>query len=419
MPARLPDFPAARSTRRRVGLAAHAVLAVAGLTLLALTAPAIEFTHPALIGALLAVAVVCELSEVWLASGVRLNATLSASVMALALGGPLAAFAVLLVPDIAVWALRREERLLRAGTLANLAAYGWAALAGGGMLALAHADGPSLSAAPTLVTAGLALAVVNFAVGPALYAPLQLGTPVRRMPAELSAALPAVTAMVLAGVLTTVLVPVLGLLAVAGFAFVTLVPGSALTLLARARPVADLDLPAATRLYADALGDVLRLDRDQRRLLARAAALTAAEPDPHRRLWTSVGAVAVGDQEAFDAALISAHVDERYAGAGLPAGLCGDAIPPLSRVLAVAREWARLTAAGTVELSHQEALLDLQARTGDAFDPAMVAAAGAVVERDTRLAPVPAAQPRIHAWPGTAGVRERVAPRLLALASRA
>jgi hypothetical protein len=408
---------AIRPDRRRAGLAVHAALAGAGLVALATIAPALHADRLDLLVCLLGIAVVCELSEVWLASGVHFNATLAVAVMALAVGGPLAAFAVLLLPDLAALPVRRGERLLRAGNLANLAAYAWAALAGAGVLALAEVDGTTPAAMPALVSAGLALAVANFLVGPALYAPLQLGVPARRMLSDLTGTLPAVLAVVLAGATTTALIPALGLLALGSFAFVTLVPASALTLLARARPASELSTGDATVLYAAAIADVLRLRRHDRDLLARAAAVLAEEPDAFRRLMRTVPPSGAGpDPDRLQVALVAAHADEHFDGSGLPAGIDAGHIPPLSRVLAVAARWAMLTARGTAELSHTEALLDLEAHSGGRFDPAVVRAAGTVVERDTRLAPVPAAQPRIHAWPGTAWLRARVAPRLLALA---
>ena len=395
----------------------HAAAATSGLAVLGMTF-GLRPAAPELLVALLAIAVVCELSETWLASGIRFNATLAVAVMALALSGPIAAFAVLLLPDVAVWALRRDERLWRTGTLANVGAYAWAAIAGAGVLAVADVHGPALAGMPALVSAGLALAAVNFAVGPAIYAPLQLGVPARHMPGELAAALPAVLVMAAGAAATTALTVPLGVFALGGFAFVTLVPASALTLLARARPVAELDVIGATALFAAAIADVQRLDRAARRRLQRAAALMGQCPDPHDRLLRSLPAPG-RTHEDFEIALVAAHADERWNGSGAPAGVCGTVIPPLSRVLTVAHAWARLTAQGTAELSHTEALLDLHAQTGSAFDPATVAAAAHVVERDARLAPVPTAQPRIHAWPGSRALRAWAAPRLLALAHAA
>jgi hypothetical protein len=413
------DYPQVRPRtsllRRRTALAFYATVAPCGLAALYFTGPPPSFEHPEWLFAMIAIAVVCEVSSVWLGSGVHLNATIAVAVMALAIAGPIAAFAVLVLPDLVMLPVRRDERILRVGTLTNLAAYAWAALAGGGVLALADAHGTALAGMPALITAGLSLAVTNFVIGPGVYAPLELGVPARAMADKLAGALPAVLAMVLAGVATTALIPAVGLAALAGFALVTLVPSSGLTLLARARPVAALDFDAAARLYAEAIADVLRLPRSDRALLARAGALIAQSPDPHLRLLQSLPAR--GRTRAHvEIAEIAAHADERWNGTGLPAGVMGALSPSLSRVLAVAHGWARLTAHGTAELSHVEALLDLEADSGSAYDPAVVAAAGVVVERDTRLAREPAARPRIHAWPGSWAFRGWLAPRLLALA---
>ncbi len=408
-----------RLSPERAGLVLHAVLAVAGLLVLAVSGMSWGMDRPELLPALVAIAVVCELSEVWLSSGVRLNATLAAAVLALAVAGPVGAFLVLAVPDLAVWALRRDERLLRAGTLANLAAYPWAALAGAAVLALAHAPGTDGAALPLLAAAGLALAVANFAVGPAIYAPLQLGAPARAMPGELAGALPAVVAMVLTGVVTAALIPALGFAALGGFALATLVPPSALTRLARARPVSDLDRLEATRRYADALADVLCLPERDRHVLAEAAALSAVRPDPWSRLTSAATPVGHPDPDASEIAETAAFAAEAFEGGGQPSGVGGTLIPELSRVLAVAESWAGLTARDTATLSHVEALLALEARSGTRFDPDMVAAAGTLVERDLRFAALPAAQPRLHAWRGSAALRQRFGPRLLELVNAA
>jgi HD-GYP domain-containing protein (c-di-GMP phosphodiesterase class II) len=66
---------------------------------------------------------------------------------------------------------------------------------------------------------------------------------------------------------------------------------------------------------------------------------------------------------------------------GSPGSLSGELIPRTSRILAVADVWARLTAADSPELSHQQALIVLRSRAGYHFDPAVVEAVEAIVER--------------------------------------
>ena len=84
-----------------------------------------------------------------------------------------------------------------------------------------------------------------------------------------------------------------------------------------------------------------------------------------------------------------------------PAALAAAHIPLDSRIVAVAIRWAQLTAAGSQQLSHAEALLGLELAAGAELDPRVVAAAGedrprraAVRPRQrvpARPAPVPAA----------------------------
>ena len=67
-------------------------------------------------------------------------------------------------------------------------------------------------------------------------------------------ALPAGIVMAALGAVTSCSTPALGLAALALFAFVAVLPQSALTFVARTRPVAALDPLTATRRYGNALG---------------------------------------------------------------------------------------------------------------------------------------------------------------------
>jgi hypothetical protein len=403
--------------RQRLGVAVHALAAALLVPAYLAWAPEARWDRPELLGVLLAVVVVAAVNDVRLSTGIRLDATTAVVLLALVIAGPVPALALSAAQLVIEGLLDRERPLLRAGALANLAAFGWDLLAGAAVLSLVAGDPFAAAAAPTVLVAGLAMAVVNYLVGPMVYGTLHLGQPAGRMLAGLRDALPAVLAMSALAAATVLLVGLAGVLGLALFAVIAVVPSLVLGAAARARPMAELDVEGATRLYADALADVLRLERRDRRILGGAVAMLALEPDPHARLLKTVPLPdGRRDRDAFETALVAAHADERYDGAGGPAGIREELIPRGSRVLAVARRWASLTAQGTAQLSHAEALLDLQIGSGHVFDPAVVAAAGAVVERDTRLAPVPAAQPRVHAWPGPPGLRARVAPRLLALA---
>jgi len=68
------------------------------------------------------------------------------------------------------------------------------------------------------------------------------------------------------------------------------------------------------------------------------------------------------------------HHHERFDGSGYPAGLAGDAIPQLSRVLAVLDAFSAMIADRPFRraLSREDAVKELKAQTGSQFDPALV-----------------------------------------------
>src|SRR5690349_4903534 len=152
-----------------------------------------------------------------------------------------------------------------------------------------------------------------------------------------------------------------------------------LRFLGRARPVASLDQVIATHSYAHALSLHLGLDRGERRHLARVTDLAFARradagdvvayaratlKDPSRASWEA------------------GHVAEWWNGGGGPAGLRGPVIPIAARIVAVAECWAALTAHGTPQMSHADALRELQGVAGTRFDPRVVQAALDVVAEE-------------------------------------
>jgi HD domain-containing protein len=181
---------------------------------------------------------------------------------------------------------------------------------------------------------------------------------------------------------------------------------AALRVMARARPVASLDPLTATRRYADALSLHLGLNRGERRHLARVTDLAfarraeAGDPiayarhtlrDPSRASWEA------------------GHVAKWWNGGGAPAGLLGPKIPITSRIVAVADSWAALTARDSPQLSHAEALDELQNAAGTRFDPRVVQAAFAVVAEERVTAHHPAPEPRLHGLRLPASLRRVIA----------
>lgn len=66
--------------------------------------------------------------------------------------------------------------------------------------------------------------------------------------------------------------------------------------------------------------------------------------------------------------------DEHFDGSGFPRGLRGDDIPLPSRIIAVAREFVRLTigANGEYETQKASALASIRERSGTFYDPKLV-----------------------------------------------
>src|SRR5215213_219915 len=202
------------TARERTGLMFHAVAALVLVPAYLLVAPPSRWDQPLLLAVLSILAVIVVRHDVPLPAGIQFDATAALALIAVALAGPLPALAVIF-PPIAVNALCGRERLLRAGNLANLAAYGWYTLAGALLLHLLAPDPTASDAFAWLLLAGVVQLVVNWAVGPAVYGTLWLGHPLRALAEMLRDALPAGAAMAALGAVTVVLFGAFGLIALA------------------------------------------------------------------------------------------------------------------------------------------------------------------------------------------------------------
>jgi len=371
-------------------------------------APAVRWDQPELLIALAAIAGVGFFAELRLKSAVAVyfDATPVVALLALAIAGPLPALLVWAVPDAMSRLLFRQDRLVTPGMVITISSFALAVLAGEAVLQLAsaHAAGAELAA---LYAAGLVMEAVNFAVAPLNFAPFYEGS--RRgaiLRAERDLA-PALLAMLALGVAAFALLPVLGVFALALLAAVVMLPQLALGLLVRARSVRALSRARATELYSASIADALDLpERDRTIIACTAELLSDADPgDPSGR-WRFEDV-----PEIVQAAL---HVDERWDGRGHPGGLPGAHTPLASRVVSVARAWSDLTAAGTVELSHKEAILGISTKAGAQFDPAIVEAAAQVVAEEQAFLRQPDFQPRLHNLPLPVGMRRERVPAALA-----
>jgi hypothetical protein len=294
---------------------------------------------------------------------------------------------------------------LRAGNLANLAAYGWYSVAGAALIQAAAPEPSAPDAFGWLLVLGLVQLLINWAFGPAIYVTMWLGQPVRTVLHVLADGVPTGAVMVLLGAGTVVLTPALGVVALALFAVIAILPQTALTYVARTRPVARLKPEVATRRYAQALAVQLGLPRvERRRLVAVVAAAHRRRPsgDP-------VDYVTATMADHTSANLEAQLATEWFNGRGGPIGLEGENIPLSARIVAVADTWAGLTARGTPQLGHDDALAHLEAAAGARLDPAVVDAAQIVVAETPVTAADPAPEPRLHGLGLPAAVRRALA----------
>jgi hypothetical protein len=214
----------------------------------------------------------------------------------------------------------------------------------------------------------------------------------------------AVSILAILGVTVVVwaLMDPMGVLALALFAAVIVVPQVALQAVTRRRSIARRGEAHANYVYSAAIADELGMSPLERRLLSEATigparAARVARPAKRHRLH---GIVELGAEERWD-------------GGGRPFGARGSAPLRASRVLAVARAWSGLTASDATRLSQVEAMLALQLRSGTELDPQVVNAAGAIVAAERAFLREPDFEPRLHTLPIPRGLRRHALPALL------
>jgi hypothetical protein len=376
-------------------VACAAVLGPAAVTCaaFAIVAPPARWDQPEMLAALAAIAAVAFFAEarLKLATAAYFDASIVLALLALAIGGPLPALLIWLIPDLIARFVIRSDPIASPGQVVTVTSFALALLAGEGVLLLATP--PSAAAtAPALYTAGLAMWAINFAVARLIVPPLYQGYSIRELiRSEFTDLAPAVMAMLALAVAVWLLLDPLGVFALLVLAGVILLPQVGLSFVARRRSVRRLTPDQATAVYAAAIADQLSLSRTERRLVADAERLLESwESCPPRilapRLHPLAGVVAVG-------------VDEHWDGSGSPFGIPACETLLASRVIAVARTWSALTAGGTPGLSQTEAMLELSLRAGSEFDPALVEAAGKVVTREQGFLRDPDFEPRLHRLP--------------------
>jgi hypothetical protein len=353
-----------------------------------LLAPASHWGDAVTLAALGAIALVSYSGMVWMKPVVFLDAEIVAVLLAIAFLGPLPGLCVWLTAELAYFVLDRHRIEAH---LANVASYGWAALAGS--LVLGALSGQSRYLA--LAAAAIVMLCVNFFVTRGIVAVILDGHSLRAtIRGELIRPAPATLAMIAVGVLAAFLYTHIGVLALGLFTLVVLVPQTMLPLLMKPRPVGELKPSEAAALYAMAIAQSMKLDRRQRLVLQDAATFLRDEVDALRQgeLSSACAGHSLDVQEA-----VLYHREHWDGPDGFPGAVGGEMIPLASRVLAVAVSWARLTAAGSPGLTHAQALTQLESRAGLHFDPKVVATVAKIVENERLgLAGDTAYQPRIH-----------------------
>jgi HD domain len=402
-------LPDASLRRERTAVAVNLIPAVVAVAGFAILKPHSDWSDVVMIAALCGISAVAYLAEARLKFGVLAfyGATFIAAFVALIVAGALPALLVWIVPDVISRFLLRREPRLSPGLVATVSSYALAVLLGSELIAMAH-EPTGTAAAPSLYAAGLAMWTVNFCFARLTFAPYYQGiSPAALMRDEFGALAPTALGMLAVGVVAGLAASSFGVLALAPLALVVSVPQIVLERMVSSNPAHDLDRIAATRLYAEAIADVMCLPRAQRREIACATAFIDSESGEGQRglEWR--------DTDVSRAAFLALHSHERWAGNGWPAGLPAEAIPIGSRILAVAVEWASLTARDTARLSQADAMLALEAQSGHAFDPAVVAAAVRVVADESGFAAEPSFQPKLHRLPGPRAWRRGALPGLL------
>jgi hypothetical protein len=208
------------------------------------------------------------------------------------------------------------------------------------------------------------------------------------------------------GALTAALAGEFGVLSLTVFSLTAVLPQTALTYAARTRSIARLDRLTATRRYAHAIALQLGLSVSQRRHLRAVIELAAKRA---RDAGDPVAYAVATMRDPSRASCEAGHVWEWWNGAGGPAGLRGPVTPLAARITAVADTWSALTARGTPELSHSEALEALDDAAGTRLDPYVVAAAHSVVAQERVTETEPAPEPRLHRFGLPARLRSVIA----------
>lgn len=367
-----------------------------------------------LVAALGAVALFSYFGAILLNRSVAIDAASVAAIAALVFLGPLPAACIWVGTELVAFFV---ERIRPTAFFANVASYAWGSVAGGLVLSFTAGSAPltetgiGAGTAAAVGLAGLVMLSVNYLVTRTLTVVIGDGRSfVRTIRSEFLPASSVVLVMAAMATATVFLYGEVGILALGLFALAVQVPQLVIPALMRPRPVSELDQTEAVSLYALAIADVLDLGYRKCQVLKDAAQFLRERPMVPRDGHLSN--LSTDHRLALVEAVL--YYREHWDGVGgKPGAFGGDLIPLSSRILAVADAWAGLTSKNSPQLSHAQAMHQLEARAGMHFDPAIVAAASQVVADEHLGLPARIAyQPKIHRLP-----LPRVAGRVLSAAS--
>jgi hypothetical protein len=366
--------------RSRLARALGVVLVAGLVPVLALFAPPSQWDQPALLLALLAIALISYFSMVAIKAATFLDAEFIAVLLALALLGPLPALCIWLMGECAFLVLDRRRPEAH---LANVSSFGWGSLAGALTLE-ALGTGPVTSASgaqafAALVACGVVMLLVNFAITHGLIVFLVDRRPVRAtIVRDFVRPAPATLLMIVVGAGTAFLYLQIGVLALALFSGLVLIPQVLLPVLLRPRPASELGHQEAVALYARVISHELKLDTSTRLVLEDAARFVRRDD---AGFANELSSAATGHCLDLREAVLS-HREHWDGPDGNPGAVGGEMIPLTSRILAVADAWAGLTARGFSTLTHSQALAQLESRAGLHFDPRVVSAVARLVKSE-------------------------------------
>ena len=375
-------------------LAVHVIASLALDTRVPLPGARVHWDDSLLVSSSGSLSVIADRSDVPLPAGVRFDATIALMLLCVALAGPLPALGVYLAP-VVVNALTGHERMLRAGNLANLASGGWQAVAAALLLAgrrlrrrrgaRGRRPGRRRRRDPLRPRLGASARPSTARSGSA--------SRCREMAEALRDMAPAATVMVLLGAVTVVAYTAVGVVALALFAIVAVLPQSALTYAARTRPVAALDPLTAARRYARAMAMHLR---PRPRRSARSSTPSCGSPTPRRR--RRPGQAPEPHRRGLERGLLRRRPRDRVVERrGRPGRRARHDHPPVGAHrrrradLGGADRRGQPAASGTTRRSRTS-----RPRPACGWTRAIVLAARTVVAQERRSEAVPAPEPRMH-----------------------